>query len=115
LGADWIVAIVAVGLGCEVVGVLFGVAEVKASRRAAMALSQSVRTVYVAGIARLNAVVTATGTVIVTPAHESSEQDKAEQRLKAHEAEIGALRNELAASERRVMERWQSDLKAVAD
>jgi hypothetical protein len=114
LGAHWIVVMVAVGVWFEVVGVLLGGLEIKASRRTAMTLSRSVQKVYVDEHDRLVAI-SGSATLAVTAAQEPTFQEKIEQHLAAHPAEMKELRNELTASEQRVTERWQSDLKAVAE
>ena len=114
MSAAWIVALVIMGVGCEIVGVVFGVAEIKSSRRAAIALSESVRKVYLAGNIRVTVAVTGSANLTAAPGRELTEAEKNKQRLDAHETQIAALRGELAKSELRLEERWKSDLKAIA-
>jgi hypothetical protein len=109
-----IVAVVLIGLGCEVAGILIGVVEIITSRRAALELSDSVSTIYLSGSAALTASATGSATLIVSPGHEETEAEREKRRQDELEAQVVALRREMEERDSKLEKTWRNELQAFA-
>jgi hypothetical protein len=113
--SGWIVTKLALGGVCELLGVVFGVGEIRATRRAAKSAIDALQTILEARADAVSGFSAGDPKVLRAPRPEPTWQEQVDERLASLESQTAAMWGRLEASETKTREHVRSQLKAAEE